>query len=183
MNTQKSGLRADRISYRQGEKTVWLESLDDVWSVRYAEPARTAIRDALGAFGDLHEIANQRLFIVKLADKKKRDELLESIQRLLDEGAIEFFTPVLRDPASDLRRILTDEICVRFKKVPSAGELKIFEKRYGVTVARQNEFAPAQFIVKVNEPEGLRTLEVANQIEADGEVEFAAPNFLSEYRR
>lgn len=137
----------------------------------------------MSAFGRVREIANQRLFVVELANDAQRDELLESLRQLLDEGAVECFTPVLRDPASDLRRILTDEISLRFKQIPSARDLKTVEKKYGVTIARQNEFAPRQFIVKVKEPEGLRTLEVANQLDAADEVEFAAPNFISEYRR
>ena len=183
MEAKKTETRADSISYRRGEKTVFVESLDDVWSVRYTESAKAAVHSALSAFGRVREIANQRLFVVELADDVRRDDLLQSLRQLLNEGAVEFFAPVLRDPASDLRQILTDEINVRFKEVPSDKHLKAVEKKYGVRVARQNEFVPSQFIVKAPQSKGLDTLEIASQLDAADDIEFAAPNFISEHRR
>jgi hypothetical protein len=183
MKARRSETSVKRIAYHQGERTVYVESLDDFWSVRYAESAKSAVRRELSNSGRVREIANQRLFIVELTDEAQRDELLESLRRLLDDGSIEFFTPVLRDPASDLRQILTDEISVRFKEVPSDKQLEAVEKKYGVRVARRNEFVPSQFVVKAPPSSGLDTLEIASRLDAADEVEFAAPNFISEHRR
>jgi hypothetical protein len=83
---------------------------------------------------------------------------------------------------SQLVQILTDEITVRFKSKPSASRLQAIEQQYAVSVARQNEFVPAQFIVKVRRPFGLRTLEVASELDTVEEVSFATPNFISQYQ-
>ena len=56
-------------------------------------------------------------------------------------------------------------------------------REYGVTVARQNEFVPNQFILKAEQPSGLNALEIASKLDQADGVEFATPNFISEYRR
>jgi hypothetical protein len=160
-----------------------VESLDDWWAVRYAEPAREAVRQALQEFGQVREHLPQRIFVVELAKSDRREGLLKILRQLLGDGAIEFFKPVLRDPDSELQQIVTDEISVRFKQVPSARALKAVEKKYGVRIERQNEFVPSQFIVRTAHPEALDTLEVASLLDEAEEVEFAAPNFISEHRR
>ena len=95
----------------------------------------------------------------------------------------ELVTPVLRDRESDLRQILTDEVTVRFKSIQSAEKLKEVERKYGVSVARQNEFVPSQFVLKVDQPSGLRTLDVASALDEADDVQFASPNFVSEHGR
>ncbi len=187
MNTMKSGKQAKAPNkpraYRQGARTVEVESLDDVWAVRFAELAKASVQGALRKFGEVREITSQRLFVVELAKPAQQDDLLAALTSLLDRGDIEFFKPVMCDPESRLQQILTDEISVRFKKVPSAKELKAVEKKYGVIVERQNEFVPSQFIVRTSRSIEGGTLEVASRMDEAEEVEFAAPNFISEHRR
>lgn len=170
-------------AYRQGERKVEVESLDNVWAVRFAEPAKASVQEALREFGEAREITTQRLFIVELVKPAQQDDLLTALTSLLDRGDIEFFKPVMCDPESRLQQILTDEISVRFKKVPSAKDLKAVEKKYGVIVERQNEFVPSQFIVKTSRSIEGDTLEVASRMDEAEEVEFATPNFISEHRR
>ncbi len=172
-----------RRAYRQGARKIEVESLDDVWAVRFAESAKASVQQVLRKFGEVREIATQRLFVVELAKSAQQDELSAALTSLLDRGDVEFFKPVLRDPESRLQQILTDEISVRFKKVPSAKDLKAVEKKYGVIVERRNEFVPSQFIVKTSRSIEEDTLEVASRMDEAEEVEFAAPNFISEHRR
>ena len=169
--------------YMRGAKKIYVETLDNTIAVRFREGVKTDIDHALRALGQVRIDRSQRLAIVEFIDAAQRDRAEKRLQKWLDDGIAEFVTPVLRDADSQLYQILTDEITVRFESVLPLKRLKAMEQKYGVTVARQNEFVPNQFIVKVAQPEGLRTLEVASQLDAADEVEFAAPNFISEHRR
>jgi hypothetical protein len=166
----------------QGQKKTAVEELPDTIAVRCRDAACEAqVRKALRGIGTVRAVASQRLLIVTLADPANRRRALEKLGELQDTGTVEFATPVLCDPSSRQHQILTDEITVRFKKpIPSAERLK---KQYGVTVARLNEFVPNQCILKVTDSRGLKTLEVANRLDASRNVEFAAPNFISEFKR
>ena len=100
-----------------------------------------------------------------------------------EDGRVEFFTPVLRDAETGLLRILTDEITVRFKPhVPVTRRAEI-QRKLGVRTLRRNEFVPDQRVVRVARPVGLKTLTVARALDRSPDVEYAAPNYISQYRR
>jgi hypothetical protein len=175
--------RSSRIVVQQeGKKQTHVEELPDALAVRYTSPEGAAHVCALvGRLGKLRVLPAHRLIILELPDACSRLEAMRRLEQCQDEGHLEFVTPLLRDPDSHLHQILTDEITVRLTAAhnPPAH----LEKKYGVTIARQNEFVPNQFIVKVPEARGLKTLEVAKKLEAAEDVEFAAPNFISEFER
>jgi hypothetical protein len=171
------------ISYKQGSKRIRVELLENVIAVRYRAGAERSVTSALRTFGRAEIIRSQRLAVVELADEGQRARAVQRFHHWLQEGVVEFVTPVLRDSESQTLQILSDEIAVRFKSTLTSKRRRSVEQRYGITLARQNEFVPRQFIAKVPQPEGLRTLEVAGELNSAEEVEFAAPNFISEYRR
>ena len=185
MRAEKSKTKtsAVRPSYRQGKKKIYVEPLKNTFAVQGKADRLAAVSEALRPFGALTTIEPRRLLILTISDEANRDEALRVLQRLVDAGDVEFFTPVLRDEESQLHQILTDEISVRFKKPLPSKALKAVEKKYGVKIARRNEFVPNQFVVKAAQPTGLRTLEVASQLDSADEVEFATPNFISEHKR
>lgn len=175
-----------RHFYRQGKTKVYLKPVDNTLALRYNKSARAQVRKTLRSLGgviEVNEIASQQLFIVHLSEQSKEESVRQQLQPLIDKGAIESVSPVLRDEESQLLQVLTDEITVRFKSALAAKERKQVEKKYGLTIARKNEFVPNQYVVKVPTSQGLETLNVANELDAADEVEFAAPNFVSEYRR
>lgn len=175
-----------RHFYRQGKTKVYLKPVDNTLAVRYNKNARAQVRKTLRSLGEVievSEIESQQLFIVHLSEGSKEESISQHLQSLIDKGAIESVAPVLRDEESQLLQVLTDEITVRFKPDLAAKERKQLEKKYGLTIARKNEFVPNQFVVKVPRSKGFDTLHVANELDAADEVEFAAPNFVSEYRR
>jgi len=169
--------------YRQGKTKVYLKPVDNTLAVRYNKNAKAQVRGTLRSLGQVSEIESQQLFIVHLTEGTKEETARQHLQPLIDKGAIESVAPVLRDEESQLLQVLTDEITVRFKPTLAAKERKQMEKKYGLTIARKNEFVPNQFVVKVPRSKGLDTLNVANELDAADEVEFAAPNFVSEYQR
>ncbi len=169
--------------YRHGKSKVYLEPIDNTLAVRYETSGRAQVRKALRALGEVSENKSERLLLVHLPDGMKVETAAEQLQPLLDKGKIESVFPVLLDKESQLLQVLTDEITVRFKPTVRVKERKQVEKQYGLIVARKNEVVPNQFVVKTPGAKGLETLRVANELDAAKEVEFAAPNFVSEHRR
>lgn len=174
---------ARRVSYKQGAREVYVKPLNNTVAVRYREGAESLVYEALRSQGRVRAIEAQRLLITEFPNAARYTEAAKQLQLWEDEGVVEFVTPVLRDEESQLQQILTDEITVRFKAVLNTKQLQEVEEKYGVTIVRQNEFVPRQFVVKVPQTRGLRTLDVASQLDAADAVEFATPNFISEYRR
>lgn len=179
----KSNAKAERLAYRQGASTVYVESLPDRWAVQYVPKARAAVKKKLSALGAVEELPEQRLFLLQLSQTESKTTLTEQAQELLQSGQIEFCQPVLRDEQSQLKQIPTGEISVRFKHVPSSQELRSVEKKYGLEMVRQNEFVPSQFVVKASAAPAVEVLDIASQLDAEDEVEFAAPNFIAEFER
>ena len=156
---------------------------DNTLAVRYETSDRAQVRKILRSLGELSETESQRLLIVRLPDGVTVETAIQQLQPLLDKGQIESVFPVLLDKESQLLQVLTDEITVQFKPTVRAKARKQIEKQYGLTVVRKNEFVPNKFVVKVPAAKGLETLRVASELDAVEEVEFAAPNFVSEHRR
>lgn len=159
-----------------------LEPSENRLAVGYREGCGQKLHNSLTSLGKVQEVKSRRVFIIELTDTSHRESLMKKLEQWEDEELIEYVTPVLRDVDSQAIRILTDEITIRFKSEIPEKKLKTFTQKYGVTVARQNEFVPKQYILKVDKAEGLRTLEVAEQLDASDEVEFATPNYISEYQ-
>ena len=178
MKSKSSGRR----SYRQGKSKVYLQPVDDVLAVRYAN-SKEEVREALSSLGKVREVEPQKLFVVQLSKATQKEQALKQIQPLIDRGLIESVVPVLRDEESQLLQVLTDEVTVRFKHALPKKAREQVEKKFGFTIARQNEFVPNQYVVKVPTSTGSDALNVANELDADDEVEFAAPNFVSEHTR
>jgi len=178
----KSKSQTGRRSYRHGKNKVYLQPVEDVVAVRYAS-SKEELRKALASFGTVKDVEQQQLFMVQLRSSSDKQNILEEVQSFIDSGAAEAIVPVWRDEESQLLQVLTDEVTVRFKRVLPKKEREQVEKKFGFTIARQNEFVPNQFVVKVPISRGVDVLKVANELDADDDVEFAAPNFVSEHRR
>jgi len=178
----KSKPQTGRRSYRHGKNKVYLQPVEDVVAVRYAS-SKEELRKALSSFGTVREVEPQQLFMVQLRSSSDKGKVLDQVQSLIDSGAAQAIVPVWRDEESQLLQVLTDEVTVRFKRVLPKKEREQVEKKFGFTIARQNEFVPNQFVVKVPISRGVDALKVANELDADDEVEFAAPNFVTEHRR
>ena len=178
----KSKPQTRRRSYKHGKNKVYLQPVEDVVAVRYAS-SKEELRKALGSFGTVNDNEQQQLFVVQLRSSADKQTVLSEVQSFIDSGAAEAIVPVWRDEESKLLQVLTDEVTVRFKRELPKKEREQVEKKFGFTIARQNEFVPNQFVVKVPISRGVDVLKVANELDADDEVEFAAPNFVTEHKR
>ena len=178
----KSKPQTGRRSYRHGKDKVYLQPVEDVVAVRYAS-SKEELRKALSSFGTVKEVEQSQLFMVQLSSSSDKEKVLKEVQPFIDSGAAEAIVPVWRDEESQLLQLLTDEVTVRFKRVLPKKEREQVAKKFGFTIARQHELVPTQFVVKVPISRGVDALEVANELDADDEVEFAAPNFVTEHKR
>lgn len=177
-----TGRASRRVVYRQGGRRATVEKLD-LLAIRWNEGHREDVRRALLSFGQIKEFRSQRILVLHPRDRRALGSAPGRLEDLQASGAVEFVTPVLRDPDSDTQQILTDEITVRFRSDKPASEVKNVLKKHGLRLVRRNEFRPNQYVVSVPDPNGLKTLEAAGELDAFDDVEFAAPNFISEIKR
>jgi len=92
--------------------------------------------------------------------------------------------PVYVEEESQLRVIVTREITVRFKpNVTESRRTKIL-KDLSLTIRATNEFNPRQYVVvPAGDVDESDTIRLANRLSESREVEYAAPNFVSESRK
>lgn len=160
-------------SSKKPKKTV-----AELVAVRYAQGKEQEVTDKLKSLGKVTSSPSQQLLILEISEA---EQTTKELQTLLDEGLVDFMTPVLVDKESQLKQIPTNEVTVRFKDQPSKKHLKDFSQEYGVKVDRQNEFVPRQYVVKVETSQGKLVLEAAKSISKSDEIEFATPNYISEF--
>lgn len=92
--------------------------------------------------------------------------------------------PVYVEEESQLRVIVTREITVRFKpKTTQAQRTKVLQD-LNLTIKEANEFNKNQYlVVPASDIDESDTIRAANRLSERPEVEYAAPNFVSESRK
>lgn len=161
-----------------------LTTIPNQLAVRYKAGRADSVRARLDALGKTEDQPLSRILILHRSSAVTRRTLDAVVEELQDEKLIEFATPVMVDAGSGLRQVLTDEIVVRLKSsYAQQRTLATLKGEHGVKVARRNEFEPTQYIVKVPQASGTRTLDVARSLDQRADVEFASPNFLTDIKR
>jgi hypothetical protein len=155
----------------------------DQIAIRYRDGQEPIVRDTLSAFGTLEAQPRTRILILHRAAGISPAKVDAAVRGLQAAKAVEFATPVLRDPESHTRQVLTDEIVLRLKPGHTKRTLAALTAEHGVAIGKRNEFEPTQYIVKVLRPSGTQTLEVARALDRRDDVEFASPNFLTDIKR
>ena len=153
-------------------------------AVRYRKGQERQATTALSEFGTLEDQRPQCILILHRSSGISRREVDHVLDDLRDRGVIDFATAVLRDADSGARQVLTDEIVVRLKpNAPQRKTLASLKAEHGVEIGKQNAYEPTQYIVKVVDPSGTNTLDVARLLDRCDDVEFASPNFLTDFKR
>jgi hypothetical protein len=170
------------ITYQAGEQKIAVEPVKDTLVIGYETEQVDQIFPILQTLGQVENNPQLQVAIIQFANESQRLAGEALFHEWIKQGLITFVTPLLRDVNSQSHQILTNEITVRFVATPASAELVAVEQQYGVVIARQNEFVPNQYIVKVTQAEGLETLEVAQKLDTADGVVFATPNFISEHK-
>lgn len=152
-------------------------------AARYSTGAARKVQAALKPLGTIEDYPEQRMIVLHRAAGSTAADVNKTVKALQERGSIEFVTPVLIDRESNLRQVLTDEIVLRLKPGRHPRALKALSDKHGVRIGKQNEFEPSQYIVTVDKPAGTQTLDVARVLDRSADVEFASPNFLTEFKR
>src|SRR5262245_25869219 len=157
--------------------------IKDQTAVRYCPGEDRKVREALEQLGELEEQPSSQIFILHRSPDVSPGRVSTAVETLKKADRIAFATPVLRDPESGTRQVLTDEITLRLKPGSATHALKALEAEHGVIVGKRNEFEPTQYIVKVPQTTGTQTLDVARSLDKRDDAEFASPNYLTGIKR
>jgi hypothetical protein len=153
-------------------------------ALKYRTGAERRVRATLAALGTIESYAPGRILILHRSPKVSAAEVRAAVASLEKGGLVTFVTPVTRDPKTDTRQILTGEITVRLKPGARARQtLASLKAEHGVEVTVRNEFEPTQYIVCVPDPSGTRTRAIARLLDSRSDVEFAAPNFITDIKK
>jgi hypothetical protein len=161
-----------------------LKTIPSQVAVRYRKGQERKALSALSEFGTLEDQGTQCILILHRSSGVSRRDVAVVLDDLRDRGVIDFATAVFRDADSGARQVLTDEIVLRLKRdAPQRKTLASLKAEHGVEIGKQNAYEPTQYIVKVQNPSGTNTLDVARSLDRCDEVEFASPNFLTDFKR
>ena len=174
--------------YYFDNQKVTLYRLPDSFAVRYKEQLSFRALEQrminMPDFGNLEGCSNipsQCLAIITLPPTKRLADIEVSLRSLESDNEVEFVVPVYREPQSELRLIVTDEITVRFKNNVHQSEIEKLNSESDVEVIEQNNFVPNQYLLRIKDPKD--TLNLANKYHESNLTEFAAPNFVSEFKK
>jgi hypothetical protein len=181
--TPARGVTTRRESRKRSPAAPPQRLIRDQIAVRYCDGHEQKVRETLGMLGTLEAQPSSRIVILHRTPGIPGTKVKAALDDLQQRKAIEFATPVLRDPASDTRQVLTDEIVLRLKPGQAKSTLAAVKAEHGVTIGKRNEFEPTQYIVKVPRASGTQTLDVARSLDQRDDVEFASPNFLTTVKR
>jgi hypothetical protein len=152
-------------------------------AARYCAGQEAKVRDALAPFGEIEVYQPHRMVVLERSPHVAAGRVKTVLEDLRRRHAVEFVTPLLLDPESNTRQVLTDEIVLRLKPGRTKRTLQALGAAHGVKISRRNEFEPSQYVLKVPSPSGTQTLDIARSLDASDDVEFACPNFLTEIKR
>jgi hypothetical protein len=161
-----------------------LKTIPTQVAVRYRKGKEREVATALSALGTLEDQRTVCMVIVHRSPGVSQRDVDSVLDDLRERAAIDFATAVLRDAASGARQVLTDEIVVRLKRnAPQRQTLASLKAEHGLEIGKQNAYEPTQYIVKVPDPSGTNTLAVARSLDRCDKVEFASPNFLTDFKK
>jgi len=170
--------------YRSGGKNVSVVPEERRLALGVVDAASAAeLEKTLGDLGRVEFSAKHGVALVEHAPGVDPRAVQEWAERLVEAGGIEFCAPVLRDAATGVVQILNDEITARFNPKLTLAAVRKLAAKHGLAIARQNEFVPQQFVLKMQKPRGLEALKTASDLDREEMVDFAAPNFVSEFRK
>jgi hypothetical protein len=153
-------------------------------ALRYCAGAERKLRAALAGLGAIESYPAGGILILHTSSKVSDAGIRSRVRTLEKDGLVLFSTPVLRDPWSGARQVLTGEITLRLKPGECARQtLAALREQHGIRVKRRNQFEPTQYVVRVPDASCTRTREIARSLGRRRDVAFAVPNFITDIKR
>jgi subtilisin family serine protease len=165
-----------RYYYAFNEK-ILLTEVEQKLVVRYSEVPDKNIEG--NSFRKSDPTATQKwhddkTVVLSSSSKIKRDELAEELKK---SPKVVSCQPMYKINTG-LEMVLTDEVLVRFKPNTQKNKQGELLQRNGATVVKST---PTYQLIKV--PKGADALDIANQYQESGLVEFSHPNFIVEIEK
>ncbi len=168
-------LSADDIGVRFESPESAPRAVRAVSAALEAEPTRRALPRRYGRVVLVHHPSASLTSFATVRDALP-SRLVREVKRTL---------PVFTENESGMRLIATREVTVRFKSKVSEKQQQKVLASLKMTKDRASHFASRQFVVRpTDDIDETVILELANTLaEYDDVTEYAAPNFVSEYRK
>ena len=150
-------------------------------------PLRSEVDRGIRTFAPARKGTARAAFLANLVTAHTFEKAISSFATRAERkavGAEKADTAVFRDPSGVLRMVYR-EVVVRFAPRTPATKRKQVLDKFGLEVRTRNSFHGDQLIAydpkRRYVAEG--TVELSNKLTQTGEVEFAVPNFVSEFKK
>jgi len=168
--------------YSEGKKVPLTVSTERI-AVRFSSSATLAQRQALvqsrgdfGAFAERVEDEGYEMTLLPLKVGLTGEGLRETIDFMERRGEVLFSGPVFELPNGVM--VLTDEMSVQFRADATEDEIAALNLEYGVEVVRKVSRRRPWYLLRVENPKGMRCLNVANAYHDNPLTEFSLPRFM-----
>ena len=115
--------------------------------------------------------------LVNLLSPNQRQ--LDRLQQCLEQlELVDSLLPVLKRPNHDELVVVPNEIIISFKPDLAPDEIQAFLERYDFNLIRKLRLSGNCYLVAANSASGIAILDLANQVNEQPEIEYAAPNLI-----
>lgn len=175
-----------------GDKKILLKPIDDVIVVRYKKSlddaaARSMISSkpaARLAGASLKTYPKYNIALVSRPPSERAGARNDFSNAVAADENVEFVSRAYREGETGSFMVVTDEINVRFKKGVDQQTIdRMISDNDLAIVESGDEFSPGEYLVKIMDTNGDKTIDIANKLASLPEVEFAEPNFITEFKK
>lgn len=178
-------------SFTLGNKKVELKPVEDVIVVAYKKSASDAtIKSRISSKREskllgvtIRAYPKYKIALVTrppFEPSRSRKAFSKSITK---DKNVSFVSRAFREALTGSLMIVTNEINIQFKNVDRRTIAKILSDNDLSIVQNESEISSGQYLVKVKASNQDKVLEKADVLNKLKEIEFAEPNFLSEFRK
>ena len=165
-------IQEEQKFYYAFDEKISLMNVDNKFVVRYShnvdkENASSGLRKTYDNSSLLWH--DERTLVLTLDSKVNTKEVVDNIKQLSDVASLQPLYKI----NTGLEMIITDEFVVKFKANAKKADIQMINGKFGTTLVKETD---TYLLLKV--ARGGDALDVANQYQESGLVEFSHPNFI-----
>lgn len=178
-------------SFTFGNKKIELKPVEDVVVVAYKKSAsNAAINSRISSKREsklpgvtIKAFPKYKIALVTRPPFEPHKSIMAFSKSMSKDRNVSFVSKAYREALTGSLMIVTDEINIQFKNIDQPTIEKIISDNDLSVVQKESEISSGQYLVKVKTSNQDKVLEKAHALNKLKEVEFAEPNFLSEFRK
>jgi subtilisin family serine protease len=125
----------------------------------------------------------KELWVFPLASGSAPSAFEQSLAAVRGQADVEYAYPVLFNPETQSRLMVTDDVVVKLKPGRSLADLASAMRSAGLVERRRIDYAADQFILRIERRHSTSALAAAQALQESGLVEWAQPDFVQQYRK